>query len=89
LEKFQGIAKLPPIPVALADKYSKFGEDGLPTADKDGNPLDDKALSKAKKDVDKAAKVRAPLEKKLQEEPQFMAKLQEEVERLTAEVAAM
>lgn len=89
LEKFQGIAKLPPIPVALADKYSKFGEDGLPTADKDGSPLDDKALSKAKKEVDKAAKVRAPLEKKLQEDPQFMAKLQEEVERLTAEVAAM
>lgn len=89
LEKFQGLAQLPSIPDALADKYSKFGEDGYPTADKDGNPLDGKALEKAKKDVEKAAKIRAPLGKKLDEDPKFLESLAAEVEAMTRELAAM
>eukprot|EP00192_Tetraselmis_astigmatica_P007572 CAMPEP_0117672910 /NCGR_PEP_ID=MMETSP0804-20121206/14178_1 /TAXON_ID=1074897 /ORGANISM="Tetraselmis astigmatica, Strain CCMP880" /LENGTH=765 /DNA_ID=CAMNT_0005481587 /DNA_START=120 /DNA_END=2418 /DNA_ORIENTATION=- len=89
LEKFLGLAQLPPIPVALADKYGGFGEDGLPTVDKDGKALEGKALDKAKKEVEKAAKVRAPLQKKLEEDRSFLATLAAEVEALSAELAAM
>ena len=75
--------------MALADKYSKFGDDGLPTADKDGNALEGKGMDKAKKDVEKAAKVRAPLQKKIEENPAFLESLKAEVDELTAELAAM
>ena len=86
-EKFQGLADLPPISEALADKYSKFGTDGIPTADKDGNALEGKAVERAKKDVEKAAKVRAPLQKKLEDDPFFLEKLKAEVDELASELA--
>jgi len=89
LEKFRNLAELPPVSVALADKYSCFGGDGLPSADKDGNRLEGKAVEKARKDVEKAEKVRAPLRKKLEDDPEFLTKLSAEVELLSAELAAM
>jgi cysteinyl-tRNA synthetase len=92
LEKFEKLAAMPLPRVVLADKYSKFDpETGDPVADKDGNALEGKALDKAKKDMEKAKKVRAPLEKKIAETggEGFMDALREEVQRLAAEVAAL
>lgn len=48
---------------ALRDKYSKFDDAGNPTHDAEGSELDDKGLKKAKKDVEKERKMRAPLTK--------------------------
>lgn len=91
LEKFEKLAAMPLPQVVLAEKYSKFdSETGDPVADKDGNVLEGKALDKGKKDMEKAKKVRAPLEKKIAEAGgEFMGVLREEVERLAAEVAAL
>lgn len=67
IAKFEKIEALPPPSVALAEKYSKFGEDGYPTHDKEGVELEGKAVDKAKKDVDKANKARLPYQKKVAE----------------------
>jgi len=68
IDKFEKLMALPSIPEALADKYSKFDEaNGEPTHDAAGGALEGKALEKARKDFDKAKKVRAPLEKKIAE----------------------
>jgi len=47
------------------------------------------ARDKARKDFEKARKVREPLAKKLAEDPGFMDKLAHEVEELSAQVAAL
>eukprot|EP00198_Chlamydomonas_reinhardtii_P013988 XP_001703325.1 predicted protein [Chlamydomonas reinhardtii] len=75
---------------ALADKYSKFDEaSGEPTHDKEGNALEGKAKDKARKDYEKAAKVREPLSKKLAEDPAALDKMKAEVEELRQQLAAL
>ncbi|GFH31790.1 tRNA-synt_1e domain-containing protein, partial [Haematococcus lacustris] len=87
LEKMQGLLALPPVEVALADKYSKFDSgNGEPSHDKDGNELDGKAKDKARKEFEKAKKVREPLVKKLAEEPTFFENLQSEILTLQAQL---
>jgi len=89
-EKFEGLAALPPIEVALADKYSKFdGATGEPTHNKEGAELDAKARDKARKDYEKAKKVREPLAKALAADPNLMATLDAEIEGLRAQLAAL
>jgi cysteinyl-tRNA synthetase len=96
LEKFQKLVALGTAQEALADKYSKFGEEGggegagAPTADKDGAPLEGKALDKAKKEWERAVKLREPLAKRRAEEgPDFLARMQAEVDELAGKLAAM
>jgi septal ring factor EnvC (AmiA/AmiB activator) len=47
------------------------------------------AKDKARKDLEKARKVREPLTKKLAEDPNALAALEAEVAELTAQIAAM
>ncbi|KAG2499369.1 hypothetical protein HYH03_002944 [Edaphochlamys debaryana] len=90
LEKLEGLAALPSIQEALADKYSKFDEaSGEPTHDKEGNALEGKAKDKARKDYEKAAKVREPLAKKLAEDPGALDKMRAELEELRQQLAAL
>ncbi|KAJ9527314.1 hypothetical protein QJQ45_025542 [Haematococcus lacustris] len=87
LEKMQGLLALPPVEVALADKYSKFDAGtGEPSHDKDGKELDGKAKDKARKEFEKAKKVREPLVKKLAEEPTFLENLRSEILTLQAQL---
>ncbi|KAJ9527318.1 hypothetical protein QJQ45_025537 [Haematococcus lacustris] len=87
LEKMQGLLALPPVELALADKYSKFDAGtGEPSHDKDGNELDGKAKDKARKEFERAKKVREPLVKKLAEEPTFLENLQSEILTLQAQL---
>ena len=65
--KFATLQEMPSVEESLAAKYSKFGEDGYPTHDADGNELEGKAIEKGKKDVEKARKARLPLQKKVAE----------------------
>ncbi|GAB4823051.1 hypothetical protein N2152v2_010097 [Parachlorella kessleri] len=90
LDKFEKLAALPSPQDALADKYSAFDPvSGDPTHEAaTGAALEGKALDKARKDMEKQRKVRAPLEKKLQENPGFLESLAAEVEALAAELAA-
>lgn len=77
-------AMLPPA------KYSQFDpETGDPTHDKDGNLLEGKAKDKAKKEMDKIRKTRAPIEKKLQEDPEYLVKLDAEIDGLTTQLKAL
>ncbi|KAG2442848.1 hypothetical protein HXX76_002927 [Chlamydomonas incerta] len=90
LEKLEGLAALPSIQEALSDKYSKFdAASGEPTHDKEGNALEGKAKDKARKDFEKAAKVREPLSKKLAEDPAALDKMKAEVEELRKQLAAL
>jgi len=43
--------------LTMTDLYSKFDDKGLPTHDKDGNPLSKNAIKKAKKDQDKQRRI--------------------------------
>jgi cysteinyl-tRNA synthetase len=90
LDKWSKLAALPSISEALADKYSRWDEAGeAPTHDKEGAELDGKAKDKAKKEADKARKVREPLAKRLAEDPGFLGVLGEEVEALRRQLAAL
>ncbi|KAL4430549.1 hypothetical protein ABPG77_005789 [Micractinium sp. CCAP 211/92] len=90
LDKFEKLAALPSIQEALADKYSRWdAATGEPTHDKEGAALEGKALDKARKEVEKQKKVRAPLEKKLAEEPTFLQTLAADIAKLAAELAAL
>eukprot|EP00878_Enallax_costatus_P002111 GHUV01002279.1.p1 GENE.GHUV01002279.1~~GHUV01002279.1.p1 ORF type:complete len:785 (+),score=272.34 GHUV01002279.1:146-2500(+) len=90
LEKLQKLAALPSEQEALADKYSQFdAETGEPTHDKEGQPLDDKAKAKAKKDLEKARKVREPLTRKLAEDPAALEILAAEIAELFKQLEAM
>ncbi|KAI8470955.1 MAG: hypothetical protein J3K34DRAFT_419036 [Monoraphidium minutum] len=74
----------------LADKYSRFDPaSGDPTHAKDGAELEGKAADKARKDMDKARKLREPLAKRLAEDAAFLPKLQAEVEDLARQLAAL
>ena len=89
--KFATIQELPSVEESLAAKYSKFGEDGYPTHDADGNALEGKAVDKGKKDVEKARKARMPFQKKVAEMgPDFLegmkgmlSKMEEELKHMT------
>lgn len=90
LHKFEQIAALAPPAVALADKYSAFdAASGEPTHDKDGNALEGKAKDKARKEWEKAVKIREPLAAKLEADPDFLRTLRSEVEDLKTQLAAM
>lgn len=67
IAKMETLQSLPSIQESLSSKYSKFDADGYPTHDADGNGLEGKPLDKSKKEVEKAKKVRQPLEKKIAE----------------------
>ncbi|GLI68942.1 hypothetical protein VaNZ11_013467 [Volvox africanus] len=83
LEKLEGLAAMPSVQEALADKYSQFdSSNGEPTHDKEGKLLEGKAKDKARKDFEKAIKVREPLSKKLAEDPEALDKMRAEVEEL-------
>lgn len=59
LDKLDKLATLPPVHEALSDRYSVFdAASGDPTHGADGQPLEGRALDKAKKDADKQRKVR-------------------------------
>ncbi|PRW33977.1 Cysteinyl-tRNA synthetase isoform C [Chlorella sorokiniana] len=102
LDKFEKLAALPSIPEALADKY-RFDAAGEPSHDKEGAALEGKGLDKARKEVEKQKKaldkalkevekqkkVRAPLEKKLAEDPAFLQALAADIAALAAELAAL
>lgn len=84
VEKFEKLAALPSIQESLKDKYSKFDQvSGDPTHDAEGVVLQGKPLEKAKKDVEKAKKVRAPLEKRVAEEGvEFMDNMRQEIKSI-------
>ena len=87
LEKYEKLAALPSMQEALSEKYSAFDPaTGDPTHDAAGALLAGKAVDKAKKEAEKQRKVRAPLEKKLADDPGFLVALREEVERMTKEL---
>lgn len=67
ITKMETLEALPSIQDSLSSKYSTFDADGYPTHDAEGHALEGKPLDKAKKEVDKARKVRQPFEKKLAE----------------------
>jgi cysteinyl-tRNA synthetase len=91
LDKLSKLAALPSVEQALAEKYSRFeGEGGAPLADKDGAALEGKGLDKARKDWEKAVKLREPLAKKRAEEGEaFLERLRAEVDELAARVSAL
>ncbi|EFJ42921.1 hypothetical protein VOLCADRAFT_119246, partial [Volvox carteri f. nagariensis] len=75
---------------ALADKYSQFDPtSGEPTHDKEGKLLEGKAKDKARKDFEKAVKVREPLTKKLAEDPQALDSMRAELEDLRKQLEAL
>ncbi|GAX84748.1 hypothetical protein CEUSTIGMA_g12170.t1 [Chlamydomonas eustigma] len=89
-EKYEKLLALPPVEQSLADRYSKFDAvTGYATHDKDGNALEGKAIEKAKKDLEKAKKVLEPLTKKLAEDPDFLQKLNIEIDALTKQIEAL
>ncbi|KAI3425944.1 hypothetical protein D9Q98_007914 [Chlorella vulgaris] len=90
LDKFEKLAALPSVQEALADKYSQWDpEGGMPTHDKQGAALAGKALDKALKEVEKQRKLRAPLEKKLSEDPACLQTLATEIRMLRAELEGL
>jgi cysteinyl-tRNA synthetase len=91
LEKFEKLAALPSPQEALKEKYSKFSEEtGEPTHDAEGAVLEGKALDKAKKEIEKQKKIRAPLEKRLAEDgPGFLDALKVDVAALEANLAGL
>jgi len=91
LEKFEKLAALPSPQEALKEKYSKFSEEtGEPTHDAEGAVLEGRAFEKAKRDIEKQKKVRAPLEKRLAEDgPEFLDSLKADVATLEAKLAGL
>ena len=91
LDKFEKIAALPSPQEVLKEKYSQFdGTTGEPTHDAQGVALEGKALDKAKKDLEKQKKVRAPLEKRIADDgPEFLNSLKAEVAALEAQLQSM
>ncbi|KFM24979.1 Cysteine-tRNA ligase, cytoplasmic [Auxenochlorella protothecoides] len=87
LDRFEGLAALPSVPSALADRY-RFDAPGEPTADAGGAPLDDKALAKARKEVAKQQKIRKPLEDALEKNPDFLEQLRADIAALELEGGA-
>lgn len=86
VEKYEALAALPSVQESLADKYSQFDPgSGDPTHDAGGQPLESKALAKAKKEVEKAKKVRAPLERELAKDPEFLETLRQRLRDLELE----
>lgn len=90
LDKYEKLMALTSASESLADKYSKFDpESGDPTHDAAGAVLEGKALDKARKDIEKARKVRAPLAKRIVEEgADFLDGIRAEIEALRAMLAA-
>lgn len=91
LEKFEKLAALPSIQESMKDKYSKFDQvSGDPTHDAAGAPLQGKQLEKAKKDIEKARKVRAPLEKRVAEEGTgFMDSMRTEIKDIEDQLSRL
>jgi hypothetical protein len=91
LDKFEKLAALPSPQEALQEKYSKFNEEtGEPTHDAKGTALDGKALDKAKKEIEKQKKIRAPLEKRLADDgPGFLDALKADIDALEAKLAGL
>ncbi|GMH38778.1 hypothetical protein BSKO_06662 [Bryopsis sp. KO-2023] len=76
--------------MAPPEKYSQFdAETGNPTHSKDGALLEGKALDNAKKDMDKIRKRRAPFEKKLEQDPDYLANAEKEISEVKAEIAEL
>lgn len=90
IAKFEKLEALPSPQEAVSAKYSKFNSDGYPTHDKEGNELEGKAIDKAKKDVDKGKKVRAPYEKKIAElGPNFLDDMRAQLSGLQSQLAEL
>ena len=88
IAKFEKLEALPSPQESLSSKYSAFGHDGYPTADADGNALEGKAVDKAKKEIEKAKKVRQPYEKKVSEQgPGFLDDMKNQLAQLESELA--
>ena len=64
----------------------RFDEKGNPSHLPDGTVLDAKAASKAAKEAEKLRKQRAPLEKRMVDDPCFLVKLRQEVNDLSADM---
>lgn len=90
IEKFAKIEGLPSVKESLSAKYSKFDADGFPTHDAEGQPLEGKAVDKAKKEVEKAKKVRLPYEKKATElGTNFLRDMKDQLHNLQAKLQSM
>jgi cysteinyl-tRNA synthetase len=91
LDKFEKLAALPSAQEALAEKYSRFDDvTGEPTHDASGSVLEGKALDKARKDLEKAKKVRAPLEKRIADDgPEFWNRMKADIAALEEQLAAL
>jgi len=67
----------------LPSKYSEYDAvSGYPTHDKDGKLLEGKAVDNAKKDFDKFLKRKGVMEKKLEDNPEYLNELDREIEEL-------
>lgn len=87
ITKMETLQALPSIQESLSSKYSKFDADGYPTHDTDGNILEGKALEKSKKEVEKAKKIRQPLERKIAEVgPGFLEDMRHTVAELARQL---
>lgn len=88
VERFEKLMSLPSVQEALGEKYKGFdAATGAPTHDKEGAVLEGKALAKAVKDWEKQRAVRAPLEKRIEEEGEgFLEALRQQLTALEAEV---
>eukprot|EP01024_Parvocaulis_polyphysoides_P011102 TRINITY_DN13906_c0_g1_i2.p1 TRINITY_DN13906_c0_g1~~TRINITY_DN13906_c0_g1_i2.p1 ORF type:complete len:244 (-),score=53.01 TRINITY_DN13906_c0_g1_i2:210-941(-) len=83
LSKLIEISEKPSASQHFQEKYSVWNGEGYPTIDADGNPLDDKAIKKATKEIDKYNKSLQPLQKKLEEDGQdWKEKLEAEISSL-------
>jgi cysteinyl-tRNA synthetase len=69
-----------------ADSYSQFNDKGLPTHDKDGEPLSKGATKKGKKLFDKHAKAYKKHLKNLETNPNYIADMHTKVDELSAAV---
>lgn len=65
----------------------RFDEEGFPTHDAEGAPLDAKAQAKGRQAIEKQAKLRLPLTKALDADPEALTKLQAEIVDLKELVA--
>eukprot|EP00808_Paulinella_micropora_P026332 g18732.t1 len=74
-------------PESKNPKFSKFGQDGVPTHNMDGTPCSAKQVKAAQKLLAKLTKSKAELDKALAKRPNLLEELQLEVASLTQELA--
>eukprot|EP01026_Neomeris_dumetosa_P030539 TRINITY_DN2441_c0_g2_i1.p2 TRINITY_DN2441_c0_g2~~TRINITY_DN2441_c0_g2_i1.p2 ORF type:complete len:147 (-),score=36.84 TRINITY_DN2441_c0_g2_i1:148-588(-) len=80
LQKLVEISVKPGVEIQFQDKYKSWNGDGYPTIDINGNTLDEKAMKKAMKEIDKYNRSFQPLQKKVEEDGlNWKEKLEKEI----------